>query len=110
MISEVYAMASPQPGSGQSSPGIGQMLLPMAVIFLIFYFLLLRPQKKKEIAHRKFLEGLKKGDEVVTQAGLLGRIANISDNVVTLEVADKVKIRVTKNTIAGLQTPPATPS
>ncbi|HLG20618.1 MAG TPA: preprotein translocase subunit YajC [Bdellovibrionota bacterium] len=104
MISEVYAMGSrPEGQPGQPSPGISQLLFPMVVVFAIFYFLILRPQKKKEGQLRKFLDDLKKGDEVVTQAGIYGRVANIEEKIVTLEVANNVKIRIAKSAIAGLQ-------
>jgi len=105
MISEVLAMAPRQGGQGAQG-GFASMFLPIIVIFGIFYFLIIRPQKKKEHNHRKFLEALKKGDEVVTQAGIYGRVAGIAEQVVTLEVADRVKIRVARSSIAGTQQRP----
>ncbi len=102
MISEIYAMSPPAQGNNPASGGgMFGMLVPMIVIFGIMYFLIIRPQKRKEVSHRKFLEEMKKGDEVVTQSGVYGRIAGITDKVVTLEVADHVKIRVAKSSIAG---------
>jgi preprotein translocase subunit YajC len=103
MISTAYAMAAPPAGSGAQPNALSSMLMPMLVVFAIFYFVALRPQRKRDVAHRKFLSELKKGDEVVTQSGLYGRIAGLTDNVVTLEVAQNIKIRVSKSTIAGLQ-------
>lgn len=73
----------------------------IAGVFLIFYFLLIRPQRKEQNRHKKFLSELKKGDEVVTSSGIYGRVAGIADNVVTLEIANQVKVRVTKNSVAG---------
>ena len=105
MISEVHAMASPPKDGGQSAPGLGQMLFPMVIVFAIFYFLILRPQKKKESTHKKFLDEIKRGDEVITNSGIHGRVSNIADAIITLEVADKVKIRISKNAIAGYQAP-----
>jgi preprotein translocase subunit YajC len=106
MISEVYAMAPPQSGSEQKG-GALTMFLPLIVIFAIFYFLIIRPQKKKEVEHRKFLDQLNKGDEVITQAGIYGRIAGIADTVITLDVPNQVKIKVLKSSIAGKANVPA---
>jgi preprotein translocase subunit YajC len=99
MIDIAYAMA-PQQGGGSQVNFIMQ-LLPIIAIMAVFYFLLIRPQQKKQQQHTSFLKGLKKGDSVITQGGLLGSITSISDNVVTLEIADKVKVRVSRGHIAG---------
>ena len=74
----------------------------MAVLFAVFYFILIRPQQKRQKDQRQLLQNLKKGDKVVTTGGLQGTIANLSDTVVTLEIADKVKVKVGRNYIAGL--------
>ena len=62
-------------------------MLPIILMFVILYFLMIRPQMKRQKEHRKLVEGLAKGDEVITQGGLLGRITKVSDNYVTMEVA-----------------------
>jgi preprotein translocase subunit YajC len=103
MIDTVYAMA---PGGGASGQG-GDMntllsFLPMVLIFVVFYFLLIRPQQKKAKDQRVMLENLKKGDSVITQGGMYGKIASIQDQVVTLEIADKVRVRVARSHIAGI--------
>ncbi|MBP8814035.1 MAG: preprotein translocase subunit YajC, partial [Laribacter sp.] len=67
--------------------------LPMIVIFVLFWFLLVRPQQKKMKEHKTMLEALQKGDEVVTQAGMIGRITKLDDNNVTVEVAKNVEIQ-----------------
>ena len=67
--------------------------LPMIVIFVLFWFLLVRPQQKKMKEHKTMLEALQKGDEVVTQAGMIGRITKLDDNNVTVEVAKNVVIQ-----------------
>ncbi len=82
------------------------MIIPLLFMFAVFYFLLIRPQRKRDQAHKKFLEGLQKGDEVLTNSGLFGRIAGIADQVITLEIAPNVKIRVAKSAIGGLQGKP----
>jgi preprotein translocase subunit YajC len=102
MIDVAYAMALPggKGGGGDMNTLLG--FLPMVLILGVFYFLLIRPQQKKAKEHRDLLENLKRGDAVITQGGLYGKIANISDQVVTLEIADKVRVRVSRGSIAGL--------
>ncbi|MBU3958448.1 MAG: preprotein translocase subunit YajC [Candidatus Omnitrophica bacterium] len=75
-------------------------LFPLILIFIIFYFLLIRPQKTKEKEHRQMLTGLNKNDEVVTSSGIHGTIVNIKDKTVTLRIDDNVKIEIDKNSIA----------
>ncbi len=76
--------------------------LPLIVIFVIFYFLLIRPQMKRAKEHRKLVEELSTGAEVVTNGGLLGRITRVDESFVTVEFADKVKIKVQKHAIASV--------
>lgn len=75
-------------------------LIPLALIFVIFYFLILRPQQKKTRAHQEVLKELRRGDRVVTAGGLLGTVDKIiNDGEISLEIADKVKVRVVKATV-----------
>ncbi len=74
-------------------------LLPLVFIFVIFYFLLIRPQKSKEKAHKVMLANLNKNDEAVTSGGIHGTIVNVKDKTVMLRVDDNVKIEVEKNAI-----------
>lgn len=76
--------------------------LPLIVIFIIFYFLLIRPQMKRAKEHRKLVEELSTGAEVVTNGGLLGRITKVDDSFVTVEFADNVQIKVQKHAIASV--------
>lgn len=76
-----------------------QQFGPMILIFAIFYFLLIRPQQKREKERRDMLSGLKEGDDIITIGGIYGRILNIKDDVITLEVGDKLKIKVTRSAI-----------
>jgi preprotein translocase subunit YajC len=78
-------------------------LFPMILIFIIFYFLLIRPQKTKEKEHQKMLEGLNKNDEVVTSGGIHGTIVNIKDKSVILRIDDNVKIEIEKSCIVYLK-------
>jgi preprotein translocase subunit YajC len=78
-------------------------LVPLALMFLVFYFLLIRPQQKRSRQQKEFLEGLKRGDEVVTTGGIHGKITGITDSVVTMEIADKVRIKVQRSQVANLK-------
>lgn len=100
MFSEIaYAMAS----QGEKGGGSGlAALIPLILIFVIFYFLLIRPQQKRMKEHRKLLDSLKRGDRVITAGGLYGTIVNIEGNVVTLELAEKVRVKVNRNYISGI--------
>jgi preprotein translocase subunit YajC len=93
----------------QTAPGIGgsgQLLsfLPLILIFVVFYFLLIRPQQKKAKQHQEMLGKLKKNDEVMTSGGIYGKVVALTDNVVTLEVAPNVRIRVNRPQISTVVT------
>ncbi len=75
--------------------------VPLILIFAIMYFLLIRPQQKKVKEHQKMVEALRRGDQVVTQGGLIGKVSKVKDdNEVEVELAENVKVRVVKTTIA----------
>jgi len=94
-----YAMG-PQPGGGQGSQLWS--FLPIIFIFVIFYFLLIRPQQKRAKEHRALLENIKTGEYVLTSGGIYGRITGIKDNIVTLEISDKVRVKINRGNIAGV--------
>ena len=96
-LSLAYAMAQPAEGGAQGFSAF----VPLILIFVIFYFLLLRPQQKKAKQQKDFLSELKAGDMVITSGGLHGKITALTDAVVTLEIAEKVRVRVSRNQIAG---------
>ena len=100
--SVAYAMGTPQAGAGPAS-GTDMLMqfLPLIVMFVIFWFLLIRPQQKRAKAHKAMLAELKRGDHVVTSAGLIGRILEIDDEQVLLESGES-KLRVTRGAIGGL--------
>ncbi|MCX5703039.1 MAG: preprotein translocase subunit YajC [Candidatus Omnitrophica bacterium] len=75
-------------------------LFPLVLIFVIFYFLLIRPQKAKDKEHQKMLNGLNKNDEVVTSGGIHGTIVNVKDKTVILRIDENVKIELEKNCVA----------
>ena len=102
------AYAQTGPGLG----GSGQMLsfLPLILIFVVFYFLLIRPQQKKAKAHQEMLGKLKKNDEVMTSGGIYGKVVTLAENVVTLEVAPNVRIRVNRPQISTVLTGDKSPA
>jgi len=101
------AAATGAAASGAEAGGqqlIFTTVIPLVALFAIFYFLLIRPQSQKAGEHSKMLAGLKRNDEVVTQGGLIGRIVEMGDKVVTLEIAANVRVRVERPQIASLST------
>lgn len=84
-----------------AQPSMFEMFLPFGVILVIFYFLIIRPQSKRLKTHDKFVAELKRGDTVVTASGILGTIDGMTDQIVTLEVASGVKMKVLKKQIAA---------
>ena len=91
--------------AGENAQGGGMsFLVTMALIGFVFYFLLIRPQSKQAKSHQQLLDGLKRDDMVVTTGGIHGKITNVAEAVVTVEIATNVRIKVTKKNIAGLST------
>jgi preprotein translocase subunit YajC len=82
-------------------------LFPLALIFIIFYFLLIRPQKQKEKEHQKMLEGVDKNDEVVTSGGIHGTIVNVKEKTLILRIDENVKMEIEKNSVAYIKKPKA---
>ncbi len=91
-----------QEGGAAQQPDALMSLVPLLIIFILFYFLLIRPQVKRAKEHRKMVEGLQKGDEVVTSGGLLGRITDIEDGHLALEVAEGVRVLVQKASVSAV--------
>lgn len=88
---------------GQAAAGGGfGAFVPIILMFVIFYFLLIRPQQKKAKEHQEMIANLKKGDRVITSGGIHGMITSLDESTVTLEVAEKVRIKVTRSSLAGL--------
>lgn len=79
-----------------------QQFGPIIIIFAIFYFMIIRPQQKREKERRNMLSNLKEGDEVITVGGIYGKVLNIKDDVVTLDVGDKIKIKVSRSAIGNV--------
>ena len=95
-ISNAYAQA------GDAGPGGLMSFLPLIVIFAVFYFMLIRPQMKRSKEHKQLVSQLSKGDEVITNGGLLGKITDVSDTFVTLELADNLQIKLQRQAVANV--------
>lgn len=105
-IDKAYAMGAPSGGGGGDA---FTSFIPLILIFVIFYFLLIRPQQKKAKQHRELLSNLKKGDRVITSGGIYGTItSNVrpEDQEITLEIAEKVRVKVARSHISGLSSRP----
>jgi len=78
-------------------------IMPLMLIFLVFYFLIIRPQQNKIKEHNAMVNSVKKGDEVVTQGGLIGKISKVSEHEVTIDFGDNVSINAIKSTLASVK-------
>lgn len=99
MFNVATAMAAN--GGATGSPSSLISFVPLILIFVVFYFLLIRPQQKRAKEHQNFLKELKRGDQVVTNGGLIGEITGLTDTVVTLEIADKIRVKVSRQHVLG---------
>ena len=97
-IETAYAMGAPG-GDAQGAGGMSTLIM-MAVIFGIFYFIMIRPQQKKVKEHKKMVEELKKGDRIITAGGMYGSVENLSPASLTIKVAEGVKVKITRGSIA----------
>jgi preprotein translocase subunit YajC len=93
-ISDAYAAG----GQGEALTSF----LPLIVIFVVFYFLLIRPQTKKAKEHKQMVEAIAKGDEVVTNGGLLGRVVKVGDNFIELELAEGITVKLQRQAVGNL--------
>lgn len=103
MIDTAYAMGAGG-GAGQGAGGFSAFI-PLILMFVIFYFLLIRPQQKKQKEHRTMIDNIKVGDQVITGGSIHGRITSINDTTLTVEIADKVRIKITRGSVAALVNP-----
>lgn len=87
-------------GGGDAGGGLGAFL-PLILMFGIFYFLLIRPQQKKAKAHKEMLAAVKKGDVIVTQGGIQGKVTGVTDAYLTVEIAEKVRVKVARGFISA---------
>jgi preprotein translocase subunit YajC len=97
-------LAQAQTAAPQAVPGggIGSFFVPLIFIFIIMYFVMIRPQKKRQDQQQKLMAALKTGDRIVTNAGIHGLISNVKENTVLVKVADNVKIEMEKSAITNV--------
>jgi preprotein translocase subunit YajC len=100
-IDLAYAMGTQPGGSGGQGSSL-MTFLPIILIFVIFYFLLIRPQQKQRKEHQNLLANLKVGDTILTSGGIYGRITGIKDDRLTVEISDKVRVKISRSHIAGV--------
>ena len=95
-------LISPAYAQGAAQGDAFGFFLPMIVIFVAFYFLLIRPQQKKQKAHTELISALSTGDEVLTAGGILGKVTAVSEHYATLKIADDVEVKVQKSTVSAV--------
>ena len=103
MISTAFAMGASGGAAGGQAGGLAGFL-PIIILFAIFYFLLIRPQQKKAKEHRDMISNLKKGARIISSGGIYGTIISIDDTTIGLEIAEKVKIKISRGNVAALIT------
>lgn len=102
MAAQTQVPSGTPSGAASQQPGAFGMLLPFVLMFVVIYFLIIRPQQKKMKEHQALLGQVKYGDEVVTNGGIFGKVTGITEKVVTVEIADGVKIKLLKSQIASV--------
>lgn len=99
MTNIAYAMGQ----SGAAGQGGGfSAFVPLILMFVIFYFLLIRPQQKKQKLHREMINNVKKGDRIVTGGGIHGRVTGVSDTTLTVEIAEKVRVKMNRGNVSAV--------
>jgi preprotein translocase subunit YajC len=100
------AQVAPDGGDGGAAGGLG-LLLPMLAVFLLMYALLIRPQQRQQKEHKKLLTQIQKGDQVVTSGGIHGRVTGVTDDVLTVEIAERVRIKLDRSAVVTRVPAPA---
>lgn len=104
LVDTAHAMGAGAPqGDAAQAPSPIASLVPFVLIMVVFYFLFFRPQQKRAKEHQQMLGGIERGDDVITSGGILGKVAAISDDILTVEIAQGVKIRVQKSAIISVK-------
>lgn len=91
-----------QDAAPAGGPGMLEALLPFAILFIVFYFLLIRPQSKRAKEHRRMVESLAKGDEIVTTGGLLGKITEVGENFIEIELTENTRVKVQRQMVGSV--------
>ncbi|MFQ5559746.1 MAG: preprotein translocase subunit YajC [Nitrospinota bacterium] len=100
MVTEAFAQTTQ--GGGQGGALLANFI-PIIAMFAIFYFILIRPQKKKQTEHQKMLDELKDGDNIVTSGGLYGTITKLKDDILTVQVAENVRVKIARSSVTSLK-------
>jgi preprotein translocase subunit YajC len=104
-ISPAFAQAAPAASAGSGAAGLFSSILPLILIFAVFYFLLIRPQQKAAKTHRAKLAAVKKGDQVVTGGGLVGKVVRVDDIYVDIDLGTNMKVKAVKATLSDVIDP-----
>jgi len=99
MSTAAFILLQATPTGQQGSPNMLTGLLPLLLVFVVFYFFMIRPQMKKQKELTNYRNAISKGDKIITTGGIYGKVVEVSDNIVTIEIANDVKIRCDKNAI-----------
>ncbi len=99
IISPAAAQTAAAPAGGGFGPGF---FIPLAIMAVVMYFMVMRPQMKRQKEHKELITKLSKGDEVITSGGIAGRVDDIGDNFITVEIAENTKIKLQKNAISAV--------
>jgi preprotein translocase subunit YajC len=102
LLVSLVSSASAQEAAAAPQQGGFASMIPFILIFLVFYFLMIRPQKKKMQQEQDLLKALKKGDEIYTKSGILGKISGLTEKIVTIEVAEGTRLKVLRSQVGGL--------
>lgn len=103
MYNIIFLMAPPAGGAGQGGGNPIMSMLPLVLMFVVLYFLMIRPQQKKQKEMQKMISEMKKGDKVITNGGIHGIIAGIKDTTVLIKVADNVKLEFSKSSVVSVE-------
>lgn len=98
----LLSSAAAQAAGAPAQPNALMQMLPLVLIFVVFYFLLIRPQAKRAKEHKAMVEAMQKGDEVLTNGGIAGRITKVGETYVGLEIAENVEISIQKNAVTAI--------
>ena len=96
------AMAEAAPVAAQQQPGLMEALFPFVILFIVFYFLLIRPQSKRAKEHKAMVDAVSKGDEVVTAGGLYGKVTEVSEEYLQVKLADNVEVKLQRSAVQSL--------
>lgn len=98
----LLAFASPNAGAGGESPSPLVTMLPLVLIFVVFWFLIIRPQKKQQDQRKAMISAVKRGDKIVTNGGLFGEVKDVKQDRLVVTIADGVKVEIAKSAISGV--------